>query len=146
MGSKPNFFPVLRLPDPKQRTPDDGIPGPVAGGLVGKEDEVLSVYVWVIQNGEAMEGEDGWAAAADGESPEKDREREEWQKQTKARGWWEVGTEMMDYSDPFSTKIAAVCTAVALIKRPDGLDAYWWTDAVNLTRQSPSDYLRQKLE
>ena len=138
MGSKPNFHHVLGLPDPRIRTPKGKIPGPVAGGLVAAGDEVLWVYVWVIQNGEAMEGKEGWAAAADGESPEEDPARREWRDKTKREGRWEVETEMTDDCDPFDTRIAAVCTAMALIKRPDGLDAYWWTDAVNLERQSSS--------
>jgi hypothetical protein len=123
MGSKPNFHPSLQLRDPHKKLPNGKRPGPIAGGLIEKGDEVKWVYVWIIQNGESMKGRSGWAAAADGESPD----------DTPFTGEWRVETEIPDDSDEFSTDIAAVGTAMALIERKDkSLDVYWWTDAVNL--------------
>jgi hypothetical protein len=126
MPTKPNFHPVLQLqtPTPESPTEKPGAPAPHAGGFIADGDELLWVYVWIIQNGDDMNG-GAWAAAADGESPDGKT----------FKGEWEVETHMSHDSDDFKTEIAAVGTAMALIKRADNShDVYWWTDAVNLER------------
>jgi hypothetical protein len=127
MGSKPNFDPWLRLPDP---TKHPGV-GPKAKGPVGEGERLRWVYVWIFQNGE--EGNTTWAAAADGESPEGSPDADQWAAATKSDEKWEVETEMMHDSDAFRTDRAATATALALVDRADGTtDAYWWTEAVLL--------------
>jgi hypothetical protein len=131
MPSKPNFHASLPLPDGSVTRPDGKRRGPHAGGLIEEDDELLWVYVWIIQNGEEMteNGEmtgNTWAAAADGESPDG----------TTFTGEWAVETHLTDGSDEFSDKIAAVGTAMALIKRGNNSPyVYWWTDAVNFKRE-----------
>ena len=122
MPTKPNFHPFLELPDPRKRHGET--PGPIAGGIIADGDELMWVYVWIIQNGDEMGGRPAFAAAADGESPDGKT----------FKGEWEVETHMTHDCDSFSTEIAALGTAMALVKRANngGLDAYWWTDAVNL--------------
>jgi hypothetical protein len=131
MPSKPNFHASLQLPDQASvlaATAAGGkIPGPPAGGLIAEGDELMWVYVWIIQNGEM--DEDTWSAAADGESPDGKT----------FKGKWEVETHMTDGSDPFREGTCALGTAMSLIKRKDGSkDVYWWTDAFELTQQPSS--------
>jgi len=129
MGSKPNFFPVLDLPN---QTKHPGR-GPEAGGPVGHDEKLRWVYVWIFQNGEDEEG-GSWAAAADGESPdETPDEATDWESATATRHEWTVETHMIHGSDGFRTDRAATATALALVDRADGThDAYWWTEAVLL--------------
>ena len=126
MPSKPNFHASLPLPDPRRATRDGAKPGPDAGGLIEEGDELMWVYVWIIQNGDDMTG-GTWAAAADGESPDGKT----------FTGEWEVETEMTYGSDAFRPEIAAIGTAMALINRANGsTDVYWWTDAVTFEPQT----------
>ena len=133
MASKPNFFPILNLPD-RTTFPERG---PDAGGPVGVGEPLRWVYVWIIQNGEE-ENDQGetvtWAAAADGESPdETPAEKAQWASATATQQMWTVETHMMDDSDEFRTDRAAIATALALVDRADDTrEAYWWTEAVKL--------------
>jgi hypothetical protein len=129
MGSRPNFFPVLDLPD-RKRYPSRG---PDAGGPVEPGEKLQWVYVWIFQNGE--DGDEAWAAAADGESPEEDEPKKAWEAATKKNHRWNVETEMIHGSDDFRPERAATATALALVDRKDGSsDVYWWTEAVLLNR------------
>jgi hypothetical protein len=134
MGSKPNFDPILHLPDPTKHPGH----GPEAKGPVGDRESLRWVYVWIFQNGEEKndEGETvTWAAAADGESPEGSPAAEQWAAATKTGDEWTAETHMMGDSDAFRTDRAATATALALVDRADGTtDAYWWTEAVLLKR------------
>ena len=125
MPSKPNFHATLPLP--AARTNLDGTRvGPRAGGLIEQGDMLMWVYVWIIQNGEEMGGET-WAAAADGKSPDG----------TTFEGEWVVETEMTYDSDDFRSEIAAIGTAMALIRRANqSTDVYWWTDAFTFKPES----------
>ena len=130
MPSKPNFHASLPIPEGTAR--DGGKLGPTAGGFIEEGDELMWVYAWIIQNGEKMteNGEltgDTWAAAADGESPDGET----------FKGKWVVQTGMTHGSDDFRPEIAAIGTAMALIKRANNsTDVYWWTDAVTFPAES----------
>lgn len=132
MGSKPNFDPVLKLPNPK-RFPERG---PDAGGPVEDGEKLIWAYVWIIQNGEDRRGKT-WAAAAYAESPEAYRASKQWEKATEKDHVWRLETEMAHDSDKFRTNRAALATAMALVDRGQGeRDVYWWTEAV-LLKQLP---------
>jgi hypothetical protein len=127
MGSRPNFFPVLKLPE-KKKYPGRG---PDAGGPVEPGEGLRWVYVWIFQNGER--GNKTWRAAADGESPEDGQAKKDWQAATRKNNKWSVQTEMIHDSNDFETDRAATATALALVDRRDGTsDVYWWTEAVLL--------------
>ena len=142
MGSKPNFDPVLELPDPTKHPGR----GPEAGGPVGHDEKLRWVYVWIFQNGEETNSQGEtvtWAAAADGESPdETPDEIAQWESATATTHEWTVETHMIHGSDAFRTNRAATATALALVDRADGThDAYWWTEAVLLKK--PPDAAQQ---
>jgi hypothetical protein len=127
MASKPNFNPVLKLPD-KKKYPDRG---PDAGGPVGNGERLRWVYVWIFQNGES--GRTTWAAAADGRGPSYGSDPDAWRSATGDKHKWSVKTKMLEDSDAFRTNRAATATALALVDRDDGTqEAYWWTEAVLL--------------
>jgi hypothetical protein len=127
MGSRPNFDPVLKLPN-KTKFPGRG---PDAGGPVEPGEKLRWVYVWIFQNGES--GKTTWAAAADGESPEDGPAMAAWEAATGTKNKWTVQTEMIHGSDDFRADRAATATALALVDRKDGTsDVYWWTEAVLL--------------
>jgi hypothetical protein len=127
MASRPNFDPVLKLPD-RKKYPDRG---PDAGGPVGDGERLRSVYVWILQNGETRNTT--WAAAAEGKGPSYGADVEAWGDATKAKHKWTVETKMLKGSGRFRTNRAALATALALVDRKDGtLEAYWWTEAVLL--------------
>jgi hypothetical protein len=128
MATRPNFFPVLDLPDPK-RFPERG---PDAGGPVPDGEKLVWAYVWIIQNGEDRRGRT-WAAAAYAESPEAKRAAKQWETRTERDHVWRLDTEMTHDSDKFRTNTAALATAMALVDRGQGeRDVYWWTEAVKL--------------
>jgi hypothetical protein len=128
MGSRPNFFPVLDLPD-STKFPGRG---PKAGGPVADGEKLIWAYVWIIQNGEARGGET-WAAAAYAESPGAYRASKQWEKGTEKDHVWRLETEMAHDSDAFRANTAALATAMALVDRGEGeRDVYWWTEAVKL--------------
>ena len=97
MPSLPNFHASLSIPDGTIEL--DGTtfqPGPTAGGVIEDGDELMWVYVWIIQNGDEMpkpaSGRAVDGAAADGESDDDET----------FTGKWEVQTEMTHDSDEFS--------------------------------------------
>jgi hypothetical protein len=133
MASRPNFFPVLDLPDPKKFP----YRGPVAGGPVGEGEKLIWAYVWIIQNGEERSGRT-WAAAAYAESPGAQRDSRRWETGTERDHEWWLDTKMRHDSDKFKTNTAALATAMALVDRGDGdRDVYWWSEAV-LLKKAPA--------
>jgi hypothetical protein len=128
MGSRPNFFATLDLPDPT-RFPTRG---PDAGGPVADGEKLIWAYVWIIQNGEERGGKT-WAAAAYAESPGAYRASKQWEKRTERDHEWKLQTKLTHDSDEFRKNKAAQATAMALVDRGEGgKDVYWWSEAVLL--------------
>jgi hypothetical protein len=133
---RPNFEPVLHFPDPGHiaaiQAAHGEKPGPHAEGPVGDGKVLTWVYVWIIQN-----GPNGEAAAAYGESPEKDKiattvptlSEEEL---PPFRGTWKIRTEMSDPSDKFIPGTPALATAMALVQYDEGggKEIDWWSEPI----------------
>jgi hypothetical protein len=141
MATRPNFLALLQLPeeDPDlrlaAREAGEELPGPVARGPMKPGDKMHWIYVWIIQNGEDMDGRT-WAAAAYGEYPKEEHgetSEESSRESPPLEGeLWEVPTEMADPGDDFKEG-PAIATSMALVERKgESREVYWWTEAVVL--------------
>jgi hypothetical protein len=144
MATRPNFFSSLQLPegdsDERQKllAARKELEGPVARGPMKPGDKMHWIYVWIIQNGEDMQG-DTWAAAAYGEYPKEEHSNSSEERPPKEGDEWDVATEMKYPGDDFKEG-PAIATSMALIERKDeSPEVYWWTEAVVLQkRKSPA--------
>jgi hypothetical protein len=136
MPSKPNFFTSLLLPGEDEiraaRAAGEEVPGPVARGPMELGDKMHWVYVWIIQNGDDMQGHT-WAAAAYGEHPEEEHSESSEASSNESPPLegesWEVPTEMAHPGDNFEEG-PAIATSMALVERKEGCwEFYWWTEA-----------------
>jgi hypothetical protein len=149
MATKPNFNSSLQLPSAAERRAAKRAgkepPGPVARGPKEAGDEILWIYVWLIQNGEM--GGDTWAAAAYGEHPEEEHSESAEEEHSKSaeesagersfegESSWEVRTEMAEHGNDFREG-PAIATSMALLEREDNSrEVYWWTEAVVLKKR-----------
>jgi hypothetical protein len=141
MATRPNFFASLDLPeeDPDERkkllAAGKEVDGPVACGPMKPGEKMHWIYVWLIQNGEDMEGHP-WAAAAYGEWPKEEHSNGSEESPPIEDDRWDVPTEMKYPGDDFREG-PAIATSMALVERKDeSPEVYWWTEAVVLVDQS----------
>jgi hypothetical protein len=91
--------------------------GPVARGSVAAGEKMEWIAVWITQN------VGGNAAAARGGADWTDKPQ---------KGKWKTETELVTGSDHFLTGQPAMATAIALVKKGNAKEFYWWGHAVEI--------------